>query len=78
METKLKIKGTWSELKAKLQMKYPKLTDKDLIFAAGKEDDLVERISDRLNKTEDEVIDIIDDMQSEKSKTSPKKEIKKK
>lgn len=78
METKLKIKGAWSALKAKLQMKYPKLTDKDLIFAVGKEDDLVERISERLNKTEEEVIDIIDDMQSEKSKTSPKKEIKKK
>lgn len=78
METKLKIKGTWSELKSKLQMKYPKLTDKDLIFAAGKEDDLVERISTRLNKTEEEVNDIINDMQSEKSKTSPEKEIKKK
>lgn len=86
METKVKIKGSWNELKAKLQKKYPKLTDSDLVFTKGKEDDLVENIAERLGKTEEEVNDIIDDLQSEKSKPgfekskteSRKPEIKKK
>jgi uncharacterized protein YjbJ (UPF0337 family) len=79
METKVKIKGSWNELKAKLQKKYPKLTESDLVFTKGKEDDLVENIAERLGKTEEEVNDIIDDLQSEKSKTESRKpEIKKK
>jgi uncharacterized protein YjbJ (UPF0337 family) len=73
METKLKIKGNWNELKAKLQKKYPKLTDSDLVFTKGNEDDLVENISERLGKTEEEVNDIIDDLQSEKSKPGSEK-----
>lgn len=74
METKLRIKGNWNETKAKLQKKYPKLTDEDLMFTKGKEENLVACITERLGKTEDEVMDIIDELQSEKSKPeSPKK-----
>ncbi|OFY87407.1 MAG: hypothetical protein A3F72_04185 [Bacteroidetes bacterium RIFCSPLOWO2_12_FULL_35_15] len=70
METKLRIKGNWNETKAKLQKKYPKLTDEDLMFTKGNEDDLVSCITERLGKTEEEVMDIIDELQSEKSKPS--------
>lgn len=74
METKLRIKGNWNETKAKLQKKYPKLTEDDLMFTKGNEDDLVACITERLGKTEEEVMDIIDELQSEKSKPeSPKK-----
>lgn len=74
METKLRIKGNWNETKAKLQKKYPKLTEDDLMFTKGNEDDLVACITERLGKTEEEVMDIIDELQSEKSKPeNPKK-----
>lgn len=74
METKLKIKGNWDATKAKLQKKYPKLTDDDLMFTKGQEDDLVSCITERIGKSEEEVIDIIDELQSEKSRPeAPKK-----
>jgi uncharacterized protein YjbJ (UPF0337 family) len=36
---KLSFNGNWNEIKGKLKQKYAKLTDDDLTFAEGKEDD---------------------------------------
>ena len=36
---KFTFKGTWNEVKGKLKQKYAELTDDDLTFAEGKEDD---------------------------------------
>ena len=36
---KLKIKGSWNELKGKLKQQYGNLTDDDLAFSEGKEDE---------------------------------------
>jgi uncharacterized protein YjbJ (UPF0337 family) len=52
---KLKIKGTWNETKGKLKQKYGELTDDDLTFAEGKEDELYGRLQQKLGKTKDEV-----------------------
>jgi uncharacterized protein YjbJ (UPF0337 family) len=52
----LKIKGTWNETKGKLKQKYGELTDNDLAFAEGKEDELVGRLQKRLGKTKDEIV----------------------
>lgn len=65
METKLKIKGNWNTLKADLKKKYPKLTDEDLHFTAGKEDEMLARLERRLGKTKDEISDTIDELQLE-------------
>lgn len=43
METKLNIKGNWDVLKGKLKQKYAKLTDDDLLFIEGKENELLGR-----------------------------------
>ena len=56
------IKGNWNELKGKLKQKYAKLTDDDLLFAEGKEDELVERLQEKLGKTKEEVRDMISDL----------------
>lgn len=64
METKLKITASWTELKARLQEKYPYLTEKYLTFKLGREEDLVTRIALKLDKTEDEIADVIDDLQA--------------
>lgn len=53
--TNLKLKGSWNELKGKLKQKYAKLTDDDLIFAEGKEDEMLGRLQQRLGKTKEEL-----------------------
>ena len=52
---KLQMKGTWNEVKGKLKQKYGQLTDDDLTFAEGKEDELLGRLQKRLGRTEDEL-----------------------
>ncbi len=53
--TKLEIKGNWNEIKGKLKQKYGELTDDDLTFAEGKEDELLGRLQQRLGKSKEEV-----------------------
>ena len=52
---KLQMKGTWNEVKGKLKQKYGQLTDDDLAFADGKEDELLGRLQKRLGRTTDEL-----------------------
>lgn len=51
----LQLKGNWNEVKGKLKQKYGQLTDDDLTFAEGKEDELLGRLQKRLGKTKDEL-----------------------
>ena len=44
---KLQIKGDWNILKGKLKQKWGDLTDDDLDFVEGKEDELIGRIQKR-------------------------------
>jgi uncharacterized protein YjbJ (UPF0337 family) len=53
---KLEIKGNWNEVKGKLKQKYGQLTDDDLSYAEGKEDELVGKLQKKLGKTRQEVI----------------------
>jgi uncharacterized protein YjbJ (UPF0337 family) len=59
---KLQMKGTWNEVKGKLKQKYGQLTDDDLTFAEGKEDELLGRLQKRLGRTTDELRAEIEDM----------------
>lgn len=52
---KLKVKGSWNEMKGKLKQKYGQLTDDDLTFAEGKEDELYGRLQQKLGKTKEEI-----------------------
>jgi uncharacterized protein YjbJ (UPF0337 family) len=58
----LQLKGNWNEIKGKLKQKYGQLTDQDLIFAEGKEDELLGRLQKRLGRTKDELRAEIEDM----------------
>jgi len=51
----LQVKGNWNEVKGKLKQKYGQLTDQDLMFAEGKEDELLGRLQNRLGKSQDEL-----------------------
>lgn len=59
---KLQMKGSWNEVKGKLKQKYGQLTDDDLMFAEGKEDELLGRLQKRLGRTQDELRAEIRDM----------------
>lgn len=59
---KLQMKGSWNEVKGKLKQKYGQLTDDDLAFADGKEDELLGRLQKRLGRTKDELRAEIEDM----------------
>jgi uncharacterized protein YjbJ (UPF0337 family) len=53
--TNLQLKGSWNEVKGKLKQKYGQLTDDDLKFAEGKDDELLGRLQQKLGKTKDEL-----------------------
>jgi uncharacterized protein YjbJ (UPF0337 family) len=53
--TTLQMKGSWNEVKGKLKQKYGSLTDDDLTFAEGKDDELLGRLQRKLGRTKDEI-----------------------
>ncbi len=59
---KLTLKGNWNETKGKLKQTYGELTDDDLVFAEGKEEELVGRLQAKLGKSKDEVRAMLADM----------------
>jgi uncharacterized protein YjbJ (UPF0337 family) len=56
---KLLFKGTWNEIKGKLKQSYGQLTDDDLIYAEGKDDELVGRLQKKLGKSKEEIREMI-------------------
>lgn len=57
--TKLEMKGTWNDTKGKLKQKYADLTDDDLLFEEGKEDELLGRLQKKTGQTKQQVRDAI-------------------
>ena len=52
---KLEIKGDWNIAKGKLKQKWAKLTDDDLTFIEGKQDELLGRIQKRTGETREAI-----------------------
>jgi uncharacterized protein YjbJ (UPF0337 family) len=52
---KLQFKGSWNEVKGKLKQKYAQLTDDDLAYAEGKDDELIGKLQKKLGKSSEEV-----------------------
>lgn len=59
---KLNLKGTWNEVKGKIKQKYADLTDDDLLYEEGKDDELIGRIQKKVGKTKEEVKDWIESL----------------
>jgi len=51
----LRIKGNWNQIKGKLKQEYADLTDDDLTYAEGKEDELLGRLQEKTGKSKDEL-----------------------
>jgi uncharacterized protein YjbJ (UPF0337 family) len=58
----LRFKGTWNEVKGKIRQKYGELTDDDLAYTKGQDEELIGKIQKRLGKTRDEVRRILEEL----------------
>lgn len=55
-----KIKGNWNQIKGQIKQKYGELTEDDLTYQEGQEDELIGRLQEKLGKTKDEIKQMID------------------
>lgn len=61
--TKLELKGDWNIMKGNLKQKWAELTDDDLQYIDGQQDELLGRIQKRTGQTREAVEDAINDLQ---------------
>jgi uncharacterized protein YjbJ (UPF0337 family) len=54
------LKGNWNVVKGKLKQQYADLTDNDLAFVDGKEDELLGRLQLKLGKSKQEILALIE------------------
>jgi uncharacterized protein YjbJ (UPF0337 family) len=52
----LRLRGNWNLLKGKLKEKYGQLTDDDLSYIEGKEEQLIGILQNKLHKKREEVV----------------------
>jgi uncharacterized protein YjbJ (UPF0337 family) len=55
----LSMKGTWKEISGKLKQHYANLTDDDLLFKEGREEELLGRLQQKLGTTKEELRKVI-------------------
>ena len=60
MPNSREIEGNWNEMKGKLKQKYADLTDDDLMYEEGKEDEMWGKLQQKLGKTEKEIKSMLD------------------
>lgn len=56
------IRGNWNQIKGKLKQQYAELTDDDLAYERGREDELIGRLQEKLGKTKEEIKEAIDQL----------------
>jgi uncharacterized protein YjbJ (UPF0337 family) len=59
---KLQIKGNWNEIKGKLKQKYGELSDDDLTYSEGKEDELLGRLQKKTGESRQQLIKMINEL----------------
>lgn len=53
---KLELKGKWNELKGKVKQAHADLTDDDLKYVEGKDDELYGRLQQKLGKSREQLV----------------------
>lgn len=53
---RLELKGKWNEWKGKIKQSHSVLTDDDLRYEEGKDEELLGRLQQKLGKSRDELI----------------------
>ena len=59
MTNNIELNGNWNEQKGELKQKFAILVDNDLLFAAGKKDEMLGKLQAKLGKTKEELYKII-------------------
>ncbi|MDD3358343.1 MAG: CsbD family protein [Parabacteroides sp.] len=57
---KLELKGKWNQLKGAVKQEWADLTDDDLLYVDGKEDELLGRIQEKTGKAKEELLTWLD------------------
>ena len=60
MPNSTEIRGNWDEMKGKLKQKYGELTDDDLTYEEGKEDEMWGRIEKKVGKAKKEIMSVFE------------------
>lgn len=60
MPNSKEIEGNWNEFKGKLKQKFADLTDDDLLYEEGKEDEMWGKLQQKLGKTQKEIKSLFD------------------
>lgn len=59
---KLQVKGNWNVVKGKLKQKYADLTDDDLTYVEGKENEMLGRLQKKIGKAREELVDELNNL----------------
>jgi uncharacterized protein YjbJ (UPF0337 family) len=62
MKNLTQSEGNWKVTKGKLKQRFAMLTDDDLLFVEGKQDELIGRLQTKLGKTKEEIRRLIYDL----------------
>lgn len=49
------VKGSWNELKGKLKQRFAVLTDNDLMYEEGQQDEMLGNLEKKLGKSKEEL-----------------------
>jgi uncharacterized protein YjbJ (UPF0337 family) len=53
---RLEIKGKWNQIKGRIKQSYANLTDDDLTYVEGKEDELLGRLQEKTGRSREELV----------------------
>jgi uncharacterized protein YjbJ (UPF0337 family) len=70
MSNALKLGAPWQEVKEKIKEVNYDLTDSDLAYEPGKEEELLNRLAEKMNKSPEEVKGWIESIAQTKSRAS--------
>jgi uncharacterized protein YjbJ (UPF0337 family) len=62
MKNITELKGSWNETKGKLKQKFAILTDSDVLFIEGKQDEMLGRLQVKLGKSKEEIKKILSEL----------------
>ncbi|HEV7783034.1 MAG TPA: general stress protein CsbD [Chitinophagaceae bacterium] len=69
-ENSLQLMAPWAEVKERIKETNIELTDEDLDYSPGNENDLLEHLSEKLNRSRDEIKAWIESISSNKGQAS--------
>ena len=70
MGTKLKLEAPWDEVKELMKENSIELTDEDLVYEPGKEEELLDHLASVLERTPEQVKMLIESISSNKGRAS--------